>query len=104
MGRFRRKERKKKSWPSDSRATKKKGRNLSVSTWIALQLSEHMREKGRETEDKSKGGKPEEEGAGKEIEDTSWVQFRGFPQEVEWPVSATIEVMQFLVDTPVFRG
>lgn len=32
----------------------------------------------------------------KEIKDTSWVQFRGFPQEVEWPVSVTIEVVQFL--------
>lgn len=60
--------------------------------------------KRKETEDKRKERSQRKRVGWKEIEDTSWVQFRDFPQEVEWPVYATIEVMQFWVDTPVFRG
>lgn len=87
-----------KSWPGNSEG--KVEIFLSVLR-IALQLSEHMRGKGNG--DKTKGRETRGREGWEEIEDTSWVQFRGFPQEMEWPVSATIEVMQFLVDTSVFR-
>lgn len=87
-----------KSWPGNSEG--KVEIFLSVRR-IALQLSEHMRGKGNG--DKTKGRETRGREGWEEIEDTSWVQFRDFPQEMEWPVSATIEVMQFLVDTSVFR-
>lgn len=78
-----------------------KGRNLSVST--ANSFAAQWPHEGKGKEDKRKGRETRGRESWEEIEDTSWVQFRGFPQEMEWPVSATIEVMQFLVDTSVFR-
>lgn len=78
-----------------------KGRNLSVGT--ANSFAAQWTHEGKGKEDKREGRKTGGRGSWEEIEDTSWVQFRGFPQEMEWPVSATIEVMQFLVDTSVFR-
>lgn len=78
-----------------------KGRNLSVC--MPNSFAAQWTHEGKREEDKRKGRETRGRESGKEIEDTSWVQFRGFPQEVEWPVSATIEVMQFLVDASVFR-
>lgn len=78
-----------------------KGRNLSVCT--ANSFAAQWTHEGKGKEDKRKGRETRGREGWEEIEDTSWVQFRGFPQEMEWPVSATIEVMQFLVDTSVFR-
>lgn len=78
-----------------------KGRNLSVRTPNSFAVQWTHEGKGKE--DKREGRESRGREGWKEIEDTSWVQFRGFPQEVEWPVSATIEVMQFLVDTSLFR-
>lgn len=88
-----------KSWPGNSEGFK--GRNLSVCT--ANSFAAQWTHEGKGKEDKRKGRETRGRESWEEIEDTSWVQFRGFPQEMEWPVSATIEVMQFLVATSVFR-